>query len=102
MNRSYDLIVSRSMQRHLLTLEDIAARCRVHPTVVERLTTLGVIDPEAGEFPQFRPEMVLRLQRGLRLRRDLGLSYHAMALVLDLLERIETLEARLRRFEAER
>jgi hypothetical protein len=65
MNRSYDLIVSRSMQRHLLTLEDIAARCRVHPTVVERLTTLGVIDPEAGEFPQFRPEMVLRLQRGL-------------------------------------
>ena len=102
MNRSYDLIVSRSMQCHLLTLEDIAARCRVHPTVVERLTTLGVIDPEAGEFPQFRPEMVLRLQRGLRLRRDLGLSYHAMALVLDLLERIETLEARLRRFEAER
>jgi hypothetical protein len=83
----------------LLTLEDIAARCRVHPTVVECLATLGVIDPEEGELPQFRPEMVLRLQRGLRLRRDLGLSYHAMALVLDLLERIETLEARLRRLE---
>lgn len=99
MSRSYDLIVSKSVQRHLLTLEDIAARCRVHPTVVECLATLGVIAPEEGELPQFRPEMVLRLQRGLRLRRDLGLSYHAMALVLDLLERIETLEARLRRFE---
>jgi chaperone modulatory protein CbpM len=102
MSHRYDLMVSRSMQHHLLTLEDIAARCRMHPTVIERLITLGVIDPEAGKVPQFRPEMVLRLQRGLRLRRDLGLSYHAMALVLDLLERIETLEARLRRFEAER
>jgi hypothetical protein len=99
MSRSYDLRVSKSVQRHLLTLEDIAAQCRVHPTVVECLATLGVIDPEEGELPQFRPEMVLRLQRGLRLRRDLGLSYHAMALVLDLLERIETLEARLRRLE---
>jgi hypothetical protein len=38
-----------------------------------------------------------RIERLLRLRRDLGVNYSAAALVLDLLERIDLLEERLRR-----
>ena len=41
----------------------------------------------------------MRLQRALRLRRDLGLSYNGAALVLDLLDRIEALERRLDQYE---
>jgi hypothetical protein len=41
----------------------------------------------------------VRLQRALRLRRDLGLSYNGAALVLELLDRIEALERRLDQYE---
>jgi hypothetical protein len=36
----------------------------------------------------------------LRLRRDLGVNYNAAGLILELLERIEQLEARLRQYES--
>ncbi|PON18910.1 hypothetical protein C2W62_05425 [Candidatus Entotheonella serta] len=41
----------------------------------------------------------MRLQRALRLRHDLGLSYNGTALVLELLDRIEELERRLTQYE---
>jgi hypothetical protein len=82
-----------------LSLEEVAARCGLHPLLVERFVTLGLIDPVEGESNRFAPEAPLRLQRALRLRRDLGLSYNGAALVLDLLDRIEALERRLDQYE---
>jgi hypothetical protein len=66
---------------------------------VERFVALGLIDPVEGESNRFPPEATLRLQRALRLRRDLGLSYNGAALVLELLDRIEALERRLDQYE---
>jgi DNA-binding transcriptional MerR regulator len=83
----------------LLTADEVAARCGLHPELVQRLVGLGLIDPEEGYSDLFRPEITLRIQRILRLRRDLGVNYNGAALVLDLLERIEALEGRLRRYE---
>jgi hypothetical protein len=60
-----------------------------------------MIDPADGA-DAFAPEAALQLQRILRLRHDLGINYNAAALILDLLERIEALEARLRQFESGR
>jgi hypothetical protein len=99
MRSGYDLMVSREQANGLFTLDDVALHCGLHPSLVKRLVLLGLIDPEDGLPYRFRPEMVLRLQRGLRLRRDLGIGYQATALVLDLLERIEHLEVRLRHLE---
>jgi DNA-binding transcriptional MerR regulator len=82
-----------------LSLEEVAARCGLHPLLVERLVALGLIDPVEGESNRFAPEVALRLQRALRLRRDLGLSYNSVALVMELLDRIEALERRLNRYE---
>jgi chaperone modulatory protein CbpM len=48
----------------------------------------------------FTPDATLRIQRLLRLRRDLGINYNAAGLILDLLERIDDLEARLQRYES--
>ncbi len=84
----------------LLTRDEVAARCGLHPALIERLVDLGLIDPAEGWPDRFRPEVTLRIQRMQRLRRDLGVSYSSMALVLELLERIENLEDRLRQFEA--
>jgi DNA-binding transcriptional MerR regulator len=93
------LMQPRWRQLGLLTVEEVAARCALHPELVRRLMVLGLIDPEAGAGELFRPEVTLRIQRILRLRRDLGMNYNAVALVLDLLDRIETLETRLHHFE---
>ena len=83
----------------LLTLEEVAARCGLHPGLVQRLVALGLIDPEEGYTDLFPPEVTLRIQRVLRLRRDLGINYNAAGLVLELLERIEELETRLRQLQ---
>lgn len=32
-----------------LSLEEVAVRCGLHPRVVERFVTLGLIDPEEGQ-----------------------------------------------------
>ena len=92
-------MIQREPRGKTLSLEEVAARCGLHPLLVERFVTLGLIDPVEGESKQFAPAATLRLQRALRLRRDLGLSYNGAALVLDLLERIEALERRLDQYE---
>jgi hypothetical protein len=84
----------------LLSLDDVAAHCGLHPELVERFVALGIIDPVEGYAERFAPEVTLRIQRLLRLRRDLGINYNAAGLVLQLLERIEELESRLRRYES--
>lgn len=56
---------------------------------VGHLVELEVVVAESGA-----PEMALirRLRRARRLRRDLGLSFDAVAIILRLLDRIELLE----------
>lgn len=100
---TYRLMVSpRRVRRHrlgLLTLEEVATRCNLHPELVRHFVALGMIDPADGT-DGFPPEVALQLQRILRLRHDLGINYNAAALILDLLERIEALETRLRQYES--
>ena len=52
-----------------LSLEDVAARCGLHPLLVERFVAIGLITPLEGESNRFAPEVTLRLQRALRLNR---------------------------------
>jgi len=92
-------MIRRPLGQRPLSLEEVAARCGLHPLLVERFVALGLIDPVEGDSNGFAPETPLRLQRALRLRRDLGLSYNGAALVLDLLDRIEALERRLHQYE---
>jgi hypothetical protein len=92
-------MIQREPRGHTLSLEEVAARCGLHPLLVDRFVALGLINPVDGESNRFAPECTLRLQRALRLRRDLGLSYNGAALVLELLDRIEALERRLDQYE---
>ncbi|MDQ3762673.1 MAG: chaperone modulator CbpM [Actinomycetota bacterium] len=68
------------------------------PELVRRLVTLGLLEPirdATGRLwfaaPQLR--VAVRIQR---LRAGLSLNYAALGLVMDLLDRIEVLEATLR------
>jgi chaperone modulatory protein CbpM len=81
-----------------LELEALAREAGVHPDLVRRLVSLGLLDPRPGA-PSFPRDAALQLARAVRLRRDLGLNYAGALLACELLDRIEQLERRLRRYE---
>ena len=56
---------------------------------VRRLVELDIL---AGRHGQVQPTVMRRLRRARRLRRDLGLSLDAVAIILHLLDRIEALQ----------
>src|SRR5437588_4405719 len=81
-----------------LSLDSFAAQAGMHPDQVRRLVMLGLLEPTQDAngrlwfaAPQLR--VVARIQR---LRAGLSLNYAALGLVMDLLDRIEVLEAALR------
>lgn len=79
-----------------LDLEMVAAASRVHPELVQRFVELGLVPANqdgSGRlwFTPAAPELVRRI---VRLHADLSLNYTAVALVIDLLARIDALENR--------
>ena len=80
-----------------LTLEELAERCECQVELVRSLIGHGLVDPIAGfpDRPQFHFTAVPRLSRALRLKRDFNLDLEALALVMDLLDRIDELEEKL-------
>ncbi|MFE1959311.1 chaperone modulator CbpM [Streptomyces sp. NPDC059479] len=92
--RVYELVPVRR-----LGLEEVARRSGLHPDLVRRLVTLGLVEAtrdSAGRlrFDRSAPRTLARVQR---LRAGLPLNYASIGLVLDLLDRISQLEAALRR-----
>ncbi|WP_018501006.1 chaperone modulator CbpM [Parafrankia discariae] len=81
-----------------LDLESFCVAAQLHPDLVRRLATLGLLD--VGTGPGGRRVLaagaLARAGRIERLRRDLGITYTATGVVLDLLDRIDELERLLR------
>jgi DNA-binding transcriptional MerR regulator len=78
-----------------LSLDALARQTGVHPDLLRRFVTLGVVEVAGtrdGEL-RFQQRDVARVSRAERLRNGLGLNYAALGLVLDLLDRITVLEA---------
>jgi hypothetical protein len=81
-----------------LTLETVASRSGLHPDLVRRFVALSLLQPsrDASGRLWFAPDTPTTIARIQRLRAGLCLNYAAIGLVLDLLDRIEALEAALR------
>jgi chaperone modulatory protein CbpM len=88
----------RDLSAPNLSTEAFAAATGLHPQLVAHLIGLGLLDayPGPGGSVLLPPAQVARAARIVRLRQGLGLNYSAVALVLDLLDRIDELEAALR------
>lgn len=79
-----------------LTIHALSRLCECHLTVARRLLSIGLIEAlTAGDTPLFDHSAVVRARKALRLKRDLRLNFDAMALVMDLLDRIDKLERRM-------
>ncbi|MEO3875565.1 chaperone modulator CbpM [Nonomuraea sp. B12E4] len=81
-----------------LDLDSYARVTGLHPQAVRRLVALGLLDPGTdarGEW-RFAPSQVAAAARIQRLHEGLALNYAAIGVVIDLLDRIDELEAALR------
>lgn len=85
-----------------MDFEVFARVCEIHPELLDRLVALGLvdvmIDSKGNRWLERRQVAVLARVR--RLRAGLGLSYSSIAVVAELIDRIDELEARVRWFEA--
>ena len=82
-----------------LSLDRFAREAGLHPELVQKFVALGLLDAErdATGALWFRPAALVTVARVQRLRAGLSLNYAAIGLVLDLLDRIDELEAASRR-----
>lgn len=80
----------------LLTLEEVASRCGVEYSFVRILVEHGVIHVEGQGPPRVSQEVTLRINKVVRLQRDLGVNVPGASVILDLLERIDELERQVR------
>ncbi len=81
-----------------LTVDAVARRAGLHPDLVRRFVALSLLDATRDARGQlwFTTDALVTLGRIQRLRAGLSLNYAAVGLVLDLLDRVETLERELR------
>jgi chaperone modulatory protein CbpM len=80
-----------------LSLGELCRVCAVHAEWIIELVDEGILEPMGPDSAHWRftgPSLV-RALRVRRLQQDLGVNLAGAALVLDLLDEIETLRARL-------
>jgi len=84
-----------------LSLGDLCRVCTVHAEWVIELVDEGILEPSGPDSAHWRftGPSLLRALRVRRLQQDLGINLAGAALVLDLLDEVESLRARLRVLE---
>lgn len=82
----------------LVTFTELCQSCDVGGDVVAEMVELGILEPTGGDPGDwcFAAVGLRRATTAVRLQRDLGVNLAGAALALELLDRIERLEARLR------
>src|SRR4051812_16702858 len=97
--RCYELTVAGSSEvvcHDTVSFRELCRLCDCRQQLMMRLVNLGLLDPAGhGEEDFFTTSSLLRARKALRLRRDLRLNLHSVALVMELLDRIEELEQKL-------
>ena len=89
-----------------LSLNDLSCACSRSAEWIIELVEEGALEPmeqdPMGQLEsqwRFTPDSLQRARTAMRLQRDLNINIAGIALALNLLEEIETLEERLRRYE---
>jgi MerR family transcriptional regulator, heat shock protein HspR len=99
-DKTREVIVWRT-GRAFLSLEDLASAVGVHPGQVEQFVDYGLLEPSAGRGLRslFPASSVERLRRIMRLKCDLGVNLAGIAIILEMRERILSLQHDLERLQ---
>lgn len=94
--REQQLLVGQIVEEELtLTLDELSGVCAVERERIVELVELGLLEPQEGAGQRIGGDALRRARTALRLQRDLGINAAGAALVVELLERIEALEAQV-------
>ena len=85
-----------------LTRDELAAAAGVSSAQLDHLVRTGLVEPVTRRPDEFSVEAALRLRRILRLNADLGMDLFDAAIIVDLLERVDRLQAELARLRGGR
>jgi len=83
-----------------LSLAELCQSCHAPAETIIQLIDYGVISPQEGKNSRqwrFHRSTLIRADKALRLRRDLGVNLAGVALALELLDQIDDLKRQLRR-----
>jgi len=100
MDREQDLLTGSVIgDEGVLSIEELARACSAEARWVIELVAVGVLEPQGTEISRwrFRAADLTCARRVARLQRDFDASLDAAAVMLDLLNQIEQLRARLKR-----
>jgi chaperone modulatory protein CbpM len=91
--RRYDIVLYRREPQRL-SLDALAARAGMHPTLVEQFVQFGLIEPAERDGAKllFDTSAVPRLRTIGRLRQSLGINLPGVAVVLDLIDKFCALQ----------
>lgn len=90
-----ELVEAESLTGGRARAEEICIRLGIGPELLETCLRWDVIEspqPDAEGVPLFTQAAIERVRQALRLHHDLGINWPGVAVVLDLLDRIEALE----------
>ncbi|MGB3653041.1 MAG: chaperone modulator CbpM [Rivularia sp. (in: cyanobacteria)] len=77
---------------NLISFEQAATITETSVTVIERFTSLGLIEPEGA---MLRSQDVTRIIQIIRLRQDLGLNLIGASMVLEMAQEIAQLKSQV-------
>ncbi|MEO6409813.1 MAG: chaperone modulator CbpM [Burkholderiaceae bacterium] len=81
-----------------LEIDEIALACQVEPHFVELLIDEGMVQPARTDTGwRFGSDELARVRRIRRLQRDFDANLQSIAVMLDLLDEVDRLQAALRR-----
>lgn len=89
------VITDINSDRTLFTLSEVCERCGVRAEIIVEMVEHGIVEPIVAEPENtwsFSIDALLRLTRAQRLRQDLELNFPGLALSLELLDRIDSLQ----------
>lgn len=93
----FPLVVRQSTARrrysYVLPMSEVARLADIHPELLSRLVDFGLLDPvETRPEPLFEVTAVLHVRRIMRIHRDLGVNWHGIGVIMDLINKIDDLE----------
>lgn len=96
------VIIADYSNESRLTLDELCRICGIRIELVHDFILHDVITPTGGHLPEewlFDLVQLRRIKTALRLQHDLEINLQSAALVLDLLEELETLRAQAKLLE---
>src|SRR5215510_11795715 len=89
----YEITVVRT-RRNLMPLQDAARRLGLHLDIVQRFLEFGLLEPAEATGAEIMLDPVALRRIGViqRLRYDLGINLAGIGVILELLDRIDTLQ----------